>query len=276
MSVGPGDVLTTSDNQGNWVPSTPIHYITQKGQFCDFLPCSFKTPPPKGPTPPALHWIPYSLDNSGGGQIWATSAKWGPFKDQLFHLSYGKCALFYILREKSGDVWQGGSVKFPFKFLSGIMRGRMNPVDGQMYMVGMRGWQTDANRDGCFQRVRYTGKPANLPLEAKVTSTGLAITFTDPLDKETASSVDSYSAAWCNLRWTANYGSDEYWVSDPNKKGREPLPIQSATLSADGKTVTLAIDGLKPVYYVALKYSLKAADGTPIRQELDYTINRVP
>jgi hypothetical protein len=275
FAVGPGDVIATSDNQGNWTPSTPINYITEKGQFCGFVPCSHQKPEPKE-RPLALHWIPYNLDNSGGGQVWATSDRWGPFKNQLFHLSYGKCALFYILREKSGDVWQGGSVRFPFKFLSGSMRGRFNPVDGQMYLVGMKGWQTDANRDGCFQRVRYTGKPANLPLEARVSSNGLSITFTDPLDRESAANVDSYSAAWCNLRWTANYGSDEYWVSDPNKKGREPLPIKSASLSADGKTVTLAIDGLKPVYYVALKYRLKAADGAPVSQELDYTINRVP
>ncbi|HXX94535.1 MAG TPA: DUF6797 domain-containing protein [Planctomycetota bacterium] len=275
FAVGPDDVIATSDNQGNWTPSTPINYLTEKGQFCGFVPCSHQKPEPKV-RPLALHWIPYDLDNSGGGQIWCTSDKWGPFKNQLFHLSYGKCALFYILREKSGPLWQGGSIKFPFKFLSGSMRGRFNPVDGQMYLVGMRGWQTDANRDGCFQRVRYTGKPANLPLEAKVTSGGLSITFTDPLDRESAASVDSYSATWANLRWTAAYGSDEYWVSDPNKKGREPLPIKSASLSADGKTVTLEIDGLKPVYYVRLNYRLRSADGAPIRQELDYTINRVP
>ncbi len=276
ISVGPDDTVTTSDNQGNWTPGTPVNYITQKGQFCGFLPCSGMKPPPKE-RPAPLCWVPYALDNSGGGQVWCTSEKWGPFKDQLFHLSYGKCALFYVLREKTGDdAWQGGSVKFPFKFLSGVMRGRFNPVDGQLYLVGMRGWQTDANRDGCFQRVRYTGKPAHLPLSTKVTSTGIAITFSDPLDKESASSVDSYSVAWCNLKWTSAYGSDEYWVSDPNKKGREPLPVKSATLSADGKTVTLSIDGLKPVSYVAIKYKLTGADGAKISQELDYTINQQP
>jgi hypothetical protein len=275
FSVGPGDIITTSDNQGNWTPSTPINYLTEKGQFCGFVPCSHQKPEPKE-RPPAMHWIPYNLDNSGGGQIWCTSDTWGPFKNQLFHLSYGKCALFYILREKAGDLWQGGSVRFPFKFLSGSMRGRFNPVDGQMYLVGMRGWQTDANRDGCFQRVRYTGKPANLPLEAKVTHEGIAVTFTDPLERETASSLDSYTASWCNLRWTAAYGSDEYWVSEPNKKGREPLPLKSVALSPDGKTVTLAIDGLKPVYHLILKYRMKGADGSTISQELDYTINKQP
>ncbi|HEX7899546.1 MAG TPA: PA14 domain-containing protein [Planctomycetota bacterium] len=272
MSVGPGDIVTSSDNQGNWTPTTPINWFTKKGQFGGYLPC-----PPPGTKPeerPApLCWIPYSVDNSGGGQVWATSDTWGPFKNHLIHLSYGKCTMFKALVEKVGDGVQGGVVKFPFKFASGIMRGRTHPVDGQLYVVGMRGWQTDAQREGCFQRVRYTGKPANMPLEAKVTKTGIDITFTDPLDK---ASEGEYVADWANLKWTAGYGSDEFWVSDPKKKGREKLPIQGAKISADGKTVSLQIDGLKPVYYLSIRYRLKAADGAPVNGELIYTINYAP
>jgi hypothetical protein len=274
MSVGPNDILTTSDNQGNWTPSTPINWITEKGQFCGFVPASHLTPAPKE-RPNPLCWIPYDQDNSGGGQLWG-SEKWGPFKDELFHLSYGKCIVFHVMREMVGDVIQGGVVKFPFKFLSGSMRGRFNPVDGQMYFVGMRGWQTDASRDGCFQRIRYTGKPINMPLRAKVTATSIAITFTDKLDPETAGAADSYTAVWCNIRWTADYGSPEFWVSEPNKKGREPLPIKGAELSADGKTVTLSFDGLKPVHHLVIKYKIRGADGAPINQEFDYTINKIP
>jgi hypothetical protein len=276
MSVGPGDVITTSDNQGNWTPGTPINWITKPGQFCGFLPCAPPgTKPAERPSP--LCWVPYGQDNSGGGQVWATSDKWGPFKDHLLHLSYGKCVLFKVLTEKTADgTMQGGVVKFPFKFASGIMRGRMNPVDGQLYVVGMRGWQTDGQREGCFQRVRYTGKPANMPHSAKVTKAGIEITFTDPLDVESAGNADNYIADWCVLKWTGAYGSDEFWVSDPKKKGREKLPIQGAKVSADGKTVSLQIDGLKPCHYLAIRYRLKAADGSAVNQELDYTINASP
>jgi len=175
-----------------------------------------------------------------------------------------------------GEVWQGGVVKFPFKFLSGVMRGRFNPVDGQMYFVGMRGWQTDGSRDGCLQRIRYTGKAINMPLTAKVSAGGIQITFTDALDGETAGAADSYSAEWCNIQWTGNYGSPEFWVSEPQKKGREPLPIQSATLLPDGKTVSLKMEGLKPVHHLVIRYKIKGADGSAISQELDYTINKIP
>src|SRR5882672_2950062 len=275
MSCGPNDVLTTSDNQGNWTPSTPINYITRQGQFCGFLPCSHPTPAPKE-RPNPLCWIPYNEDNSGGGQLWATTTKWGPFNGELFHLSYGKCVLFHVLREQVGDVMQGGVVKFPFKFISGSMRGRFNAADGQMYFVGMRGWQTHGARDGCFQRVRCTGKPMNMPLRAKADATSIAITFTDKLDAETAGSADSYTATWANIRWTGDYGSPEFWVSEPNKKGKEPLPVKSAELSADGMTVTLKFEALKPVHELVIRYKIRGADGSPINQELDYTINKLP
>jgi hypothetical protein len=275
FSVGPGDIITTSDNQGNWTPSTPINWVDQKGLFCGFVPCSHTPTPPKE-RPLAMCWIPYDQDNSGAGQIWATSDAWGPFKNHLFHLSYGKCVVFHVMYEKVGDLMQAAVFKFPFKFQSGSMRGRMNPVDGQMYLVGMKGWQTDAARDGCFQRIRYTGKPANMPLEAHVTSSGLSLTFTDKVDPESAGDVDRYTASWCNLRWTADYGSPEFWVSEPNRKGREPLPIQAVSAGSDGKTVNLKIPGLKPVHHLVLKYKIKGADGTAMNQEVDFTINRVP
>lgn len=275
MSVGPGDILTTSDNQGNWTPSTPINYITKQGQFCGFLPCSHQTPAPKE-RPNPLCWIPYNEDNSGGGQLWATTDKWGPLNGELFHLSYGKCVLFHVLREQVGDVIQGGVVKFPFKFISGSMRGRFNPGDGQMYFVGMRGWQTDGQRDGCFQRIRYTGGAMNMPLKAAVTATSIAITFTDKLDPETAGAADSYTATWANIKWTSDYGSPEFWVSDPAKKGREPLEVKGAKLSEDGKTVTLTFEALKPVHELVIKYKIRGADGAAINQEFDYTINKLP
>ena len=43
-----------------------------------------------------------------------------------------------------------------------------------------------------------------------------------------------------------------------------------------GKTVTLKIEGLKPVHHLVIKYKIRGADGAAINQELDYTINKIP
>jgi hypothetical protein len=52
-----------------------------------------------------------------------------------------------VLQERVGDVPQGGVFKFPFKFDSGAMRPRFSPIDGQLYVAGLKGWQTDGAKD---------------------------------------------------------------------------------------------------------------------------------
>src|SRR5258708_1888464 len=113
------------------------------------------------------------------------------------------------MHEKVGDTMQGGVTMFPFKFISGIMRARFNPIDGQLYVVGMKGWQTDANKAGCLTRVRYTEKPIHMPVAYHITKTGLDITFSDSLDPASAGEVDRWSAVWYNIHYTGPYGSPE-------------------------------------------------------------------
>ena len=84
-------------------------------------------------------WIPHKVDNSCGGQAWVEGKRWGPLEGELLHLSYGRCEMFHILREEVDGVIQGAAVKFPLRFLSGAMRARFNPKDGQLYVSGLKG-----------------------------------------------------------------------------------------------------------------------------------------
>ena len=65
-------------------------------------------------------------------------------------------------------------------------------------------------------------------------------------------------------------------MAEPDKKGRDKVEVKSARLAADRKTVFLEIPDLKPVMQMRIKYSLKAADGSPVASEIHNTINRVP
>jgi hypothetical protein len=224
-----------------------------------------------------LCWLPYAWDNSSGSQVWVPPGdKWGPFGGDLLHLSYGKCALFKVMIDKTdaGDV-QGGLVRFPLKFDSGVMRGRFNPADGQLYLCGLRGWQSEAATDAAFHRVRYTGKPVYLPKGLKVKPGGIELTFTQPLSAELANDPGSFAVEQWNYRWTSNYGSDEYSAKDPSKKGRDTVEVTSAKLLPDGKTVFIGIEGLKPVMQMVVRYDLEAADGTQMTDEVALTANAV-
>lgn len=273
MSIGPRDEITAADNQGNWVPSSRIDLI-RPGRFYGYVPHARTAAPPADYEKP-ICWLPVALDNSSGSQAWITGDKWGPFGGQLVHTSYGKAALFLLMMETVAGEAQGGVVQFPLKFDSGIMRARFHPRDGQLYVCGLKGWQTAGARDGAFQRVRYTGRPVRLPGKLRVTSRGIEITFACPLDAASANDEQNYAVEQWNYRWTDKYGSPDYSVANPEKPGRDAVAIQSARLSPDRQTVRLEIPGIKPVMQMRIRFNIQAADGTPIQSELYHTINRV-
>jgi glucose/arabinose dehydrogenase len=238
MAVGPNDEIVCADNEGNWMPAARFDWI-KKGAFYGFVSDPAHTsaahPAPKWPDPePPLCWIPKPQDNSSGGQVWVPSDQWGPLQGHLLHTSYGTASLFHVLTQTVDGVVQGGVVQFPLKFATGIMRARFNPADGRLYVCGLRGWQTAGVRDGALQRVRATGKPFHTVSEMKVVKEGIQLTFTEPLDPETAGDPGSYAVQQWNYDYSAKYGSPDLSVADPKKKGRDTLEVSAARLSADG------------------------------------------
>ncbi len=276
MCVGPNDEISNGDNQGTWVPVDYIHY-SKPGDFIEVPDLSHQNTPPAKYSP-HLCWVPYDVDNSNGSQIWvpANKGKWGPFEGRMLYLSYGKSSLFAVLQERVGDVAQGGVVKFPLKFATGLMRARFSPIDGQLYVAGLKGWQTNGVKDGAIQRVRYTGKSVTMQESLHVSTQGITIGFTGALDKKTAADLQNWSISQYNYRWTGEYGSAEYKVSNPDQKGNDTVAIKSVKLSDDGKSVFLEVPGLVPVMQMRIKMNVKAVDGTRVPDDIGSTINVVP
>jgi glucose/arabinose dehydrogenase len=269
--------VTTSDNEGTWVPTTPLNWISQPGQFAGVIHKLTPKETAERWTPPLCWLSKQDYDNSGGGQIWVTSDQWGPFRGELLHESYGRSSLFLVLKESIADGrMQGGVVKFPLKFTSSVMRARFNKRDGQLYVAGLSEWQSNAGKITGFDRVRYTGKPVYSVSGLKVVKGGLQLTFTQPLDTASAADTQNFSGKRWNYKRTQGYGSPEVSVEDPDKKARDPLTITGTRLSKDGKTLTVEISDLKPVMQQSLRFNLKAADGTPVAQEIQHTIHAVP
>jgi glucose/arabinose dehydrogenase len=273
ISVGPHGELTSGDNEGTWTPTSRINLI-EPGGFYGVPDLAHREPRPVACDPP-LCWLPHGVDNSCGGQAWVTSDRWGPLEGRLLHLSYGTCSLFLVAWSKQDGVAQGGCTRFPLGFNSGSMRARFNARDGQLYVSGLKGWQTTAANGGGFQRVRYTGKPVTMPAEMAVRKNGISLTFSGALDRAAATDKDNFAAEQWNYLWTEAYGSPEVMPSDPKKTGHEPVVIASTTLSADGKTLFLEIPALQPVMQLKLKYRLKSAAGAPVEQEFYATVNKL-
>ncbi len=283
MGISPTGQLTSADNEGNWVPSSRVNWVVPGG-FYGHVHTAHRDPAPTSYDPP-LFWLPHQLDNSSGGQAWVTSDKWGPFKGDLLHFSYGKSSMFKAMFEEVDGIMQGGVVRFPLNFESGIMRGRFSPFDGQLYVTGLRVWQSSGAREGAFHRVRYNGKPVHMPASMQVRRNGVEITFTEPLDPEVAGDAESYAVDRWNYNWTKDYGSKLYSVDDSTKalgdKGQavfkgEDVAVKGVKLSNGNKTVLLELEDVRPVMQQRIRYNIDAADGTQMRQEIFHTINAVP
>ena len=103
----------------------------------------------------------------------------------------------------------------------------------------------------------------------------LRIHFAEPLDKEISESGDSWAAEQWNYLYGAQYGSKEFSVNHAGVEGHDPIDVKSARLSDDGRSVALEIPSLRPVMQLRLRYSLRAADGTSVKGEIDSTIHRL-
>ena len=303
LAVSPTDEITVSENQGHWQPSSKVN-IVRPGAFYGMMPSAqreiemkwgdktirvnpsdptvrkklgFTGYGPKNPVPTGsyerpLAWLPYAVDNSSGAPFWAITDKWGPLSGQLLFTSYGRCVLFATLRHKVGDQEQAAMVPMNLRFDTGIIRGRVNPRDGQVYVAGLRGWLTTAQRAGGLYRVRYTGKPAHLPVNFTVLTTGLELRFSDALDAKSVSDLANFTAERWNYFYSGAYGSAEYSVTHPKEPKHDVLAIQSSNLSADGKTLTLAIADMRKSAQLQLNLKLRTADGLPIERVMYLTV----
>ncbi len=273
MGVGPNDEVTSADNEGHWVPTTRIDLV-QQGGFYGHMPTHRRETKPESYDKP-LCWVPRLIDSSAGGQVWVNSKRWGALDGKLLHLSFGRATANVVLSEMVDGTHQAGIYKLELPtFLSGVMRGRFH-TDGHLYATGLDGWQTAAVKDGCLQRVRATGKPIYVPTDLHVKKSGIEITFSQPVDAEDAGEVDHWDVQQWKYRWSKKYGSDHYRISNPEEIGHDEVKITNISVSADGKTVTLKLDDLKPVMQMQITGKIRAKDGTIMPVQIFNTIHTI-
>jgi len=263
-----------ADQQGEWVPETRVDLI-HPGGFYGYTPMHKRAHAPSSFDGP-LCLIARNIDNSAGGEVCVPHGVWGPLAGNMLHLSYGRCTMMMLLCDGSPEPVQAAAVPLPGRFLSGVMRGRFNPTDGNLYLTGLRGWQTAAVQDGCLQRVRFTGKGLELPVEYSVGTNSIRLRFSTPLERAVAGNVDSYAIERWNYKWSSNYGSPDFSVTHPGKQGRDTVEISRALLADDNQTLSLEIPDLRPAHQMKIRYNLKSAQGKPVRGEVYATVNRVP
>jgi len=257
-----------TDQEGFWIPKNRINHVKVGRFYGNMWGYHGVTDPSDAAMEPPICWITNAFDRSPAELVHVTSKAWGRLEDSLLNLSYGNGKIFVVPHETVGGVMQGGMCALPIPSLpTGVMRGRFHPKDGQLYACGMFAWAGDQTAPGGFYRIRATGKPMFLPTGLHATNSGLRITFTDPIDRASAADSAHYFVKTWALKRTANYGSDHY--------NERPLRITSASLSDDGRTVSLTVPEIQPTWGMEIKYWLKGSRGEPCEGTIHNTIHHL-
>ncbi len=238
------------------VPKSNSRIMTEAKRIPQLVPpvVSF----PYGPMGQSASGI--DCDLSGG--------KFGPFEKQLFvgdqtHSTVMRC---FIEKMPKGR-YQGACFPFRAGFGSGNVPVRFGK-DGSLFVGGTnRGWGSRGPKQFAVERLVWTGKTPFEIQEMRLKPDGFELTFTKPVDPETAGKASSYDMKTFTYLYRADYGSPV--VDNTTAK------ITQVEVGKDNKTVRLHVDGLQEGHIHDLTAAgVRSAEGQPLlHNKAYYTLN---
>ena len=269
VCINPDGSFIVTDQEGHWTPMNRINWIQPGNKFYGnmFAYNASKDSADNAMEQP-LTWIEKDIDRSPSELLWVESKAWGPLNGSLLSFSYGYGKVFVVPFEKIGNQIQGGVFELPIPaFSTGVMRGRFNSADGQLYACGLSAWGSIQPELGGFYRIRYNGEKATIPLGLHVQANGIKIRFSHELNSKDVENIKSFQVQTWDLKRARKYGSDHY--------NTQTLSVTSATLSKDKKELFLTITGIKPTRIMEINFQFMDENGQPIKGLIQNTINQI-
>lgn len=270
IAFGPDGERFAMDNQGGWLPASKLVHIKQDAFYNHYM-------NPAGPydsnpvTAPVL-WIPQNeIGNSPSTPIMLEE---GTYAGQMLFgdVTYGGLQRGF-LEEVDGE-YQGAVFRHTAGLEVGVNRVIVGP-DGALYIGGTGeggNWGESGKLNYGLQKLDQAGQNAFDIKEMRVVEGGFELEYTEPISEETAADiVNGYRVKQWKYVPTPTYGGP--------KVGEETLTVSDATVSEDGTTVTLAIEGLQPGHVVHIR-SPRPFDSESGKElwstEAWYTLNSLP
>lgn len=239
-------------------PNTPSRLLTERARVKELVPYAVVFP-----------YIKMGRSISGFMED-RTGGKFGPFENQLFVCDFSLSVVMRATTEKVNGVWQGACYPFREGLATGLLACQFTPK-GDLIVGGTnRGWPVRGPREFALQRLDWTGV---VPFEIKsihARPEGFLVTFTKPVDRETASLPDSYRLKTYTHMYRQAYGSPEVDHTTPR--------VIRADVSDDGMRALLQVDGLVQGHVHEFDLEpCRSSDGESlVHKNAYYTLNEIP
>lgn len=235
----------------------------------------FKTMADVKPELPGLQlpavWFPYAVQGiSTSDPLEIPEGAFGPFEGQVLVGDQGQSKIMRVFLEKVNGEYQGASFDFKDGFMSGVLRLRFGHDHSLFVGMTNRGWGSAGPANEGLQRLVYNGE---VPFEMKAVrakADGFEIEFTQPVDRESAADLASYTVQSFIYKYNSVYGSPPVNI--------EGLEVRGVKVSEDGLRARLVVDGLRRYYVHQLTLGgIRSAEEKPlVHPDVFYTLNNLP
>jgi hypothetical protein len=217
-------------------------------------------------------WFPYDkMGRSPSGFVWdRTGGRFGPFEGQVFVGDQYASTVMRVFLERVNGRWQGACFPFRKDLACGVVRLAWGPDGSLLTGETNRGWGSIGSRTQGLQRLVWTGAVPFEVSEMRARSGGFELRFTKPVEAASAADPGSYRKESYTYLLHSDYGSPEIDRGEPT--------IAAVTVSPDGLSATLAVDGLRSGYVHELHLDgLRSAEGLPLlHAQAYYTLVEIP
>ena len=187
------------------------------------------------------------------------------------YYSLAACAAFILLVAASRSTNNPYGLKKGTPSVQSISALAFGP-DGSLW-VGQtdHGWVGDKG----IQRIVFTGETPMDIYSMNLTVHGFDLTFTQPVDEQTAAKLDNYSVHHYYYGYYRKDDSED--VDTSIQLDVQTVQVTNISISPDRKKVSLTLGDLKPGYIYELKLeNIKSTTGKPLANRLIcYTLNRL-
>ena len=221
--------------------------------------------------PPVILFPYKKMGQSASGVACDQSeGRFGPFTGQMFVGDQTFSTVMRCFLENIDGHYQGACFPFREGFGSGTLSLRLTD-DGAMFVGGTsRGWGSRGTKPFALERLTWNGQVPFEIHEMRAKPDGFELTFTEPVDPETAAAPESYVMQTYTYIFQASYGSPEVDHTTPT--------ITKVEVSDDRQSVRLFVDELQRghVHELSAK-GVKSASGLPLlHTDAYYTLNYIP